>query len=35
MKREARAVLLVLVGAALLHLSLFTDAYLRDRKSVV
>ena len=29
MKREARAVLLVLVGAALLHLSLFTDAYLR------
>ena len=29
MKREARAVMLVLVGAAMLHLSLLTDAYVR------
>ena len=29
MKREVRAVLLVLVGAAVLHLSLLSDAYLR------
>jgi uncharacterized repeat protein (TIGR03943 family) len=28
-KREARAVMLVLVGAAMLHLSLLTDAYVR------